>query len=164
VAVGWYLRWPEQWGLVESPAEQLFQRSPNPWAAEALYDGYFENGRSVEGLSFYVLPEEDGVTHSVYVLAEEAEGFTWLDDVFENPMEGLLIYTAASDAAVEYSIERVAVDYRDADGTQIAVMTAPTQALIDYAVGTISQEELFEQMNARTPDSAPISIDLGGGE
>ena len=111
-----------------------------------------------------MLPVEDGTTHVVYVLAEEAEGFTWSHPTFENPMEGLLFSTAASPATVEFSIERVAVDYRDADGVQVAVMTAPTDALVARVLGEISEEELFDQMNGTSPESVPISIDLGGGE
>ncbi len=139
LAVGWYLRWPERWGIVESPATRLFEPSPNPWAAEAIEAEFVDVGMSVEGLTFYVLPVEDGTTHVVYVLAEEAEGFTWSHPTFENPIEGLLYSTAASAATVEYSIERVAVDYRDADGVQIAVMTAPTDALVARVLGEITR-------------------------
>ena len=164
LSAGWYLRWPERWGLVESPATKLFEPSPNPWAAEALEEEFVDGGMSVEGLTFYVLPVEDGTTQVVYVLAEEAEGFTWSHPTFENPIEGLLYVTAASEATVEYSIERVAVDYRDADGVQVAVMTAPTEALVARVLGEISEGELFDQMNGTVPDPSPLDIDLGGGQ
>jgi len=161
---GWYLRWPEQWGLVESPAEDLFESSPNPWATDLLVEEFTELGVSVEGVTFYILPKEGGETHIAYVLVEESRGFTWSHPAFENPIEGLLILTAGSETASAFNIDRVAVDYRDPDDVQVAIMTAPTQALIDFAVGTISQDELFNQMNGRTPDSSPININLGGDE
>ena len=162
--VGWYLRWPEQWGLVESPAEELFATSPNPWAGDFLEEEFTELGLSTEGITFYIIPKDGGEAHTAYILVEEADGFTWSHPTYDNPIEGLLILTAASETAAAFTIDRVAVDYRDADDVQVAVMTAPSQALVDYAQGTISKDELFEQMNARTPDSSPITINLGGGE
>lgn len=161
-AIGWYLRWPEQWGLIDSPGDELFAVSPNPFAADALETEMVELNYPLDGLTFYVMPRDGGDYHIVYVLAQEAEGFTWTNETWENPIEGLLIITAATETAAAWRIEQIAVDYRDSSGNQVAVMTAPRQAIIDYAVGTITQEQLFDQMHGRTPDSTSLDISTGG--
>jgi hypothetical protein len=158
----WYLRLPEQWGLVESPAEEYFEGSPNPWAKDYLKQDFENEGVSTEGIMFAPMPRDEGDSHTAYILIDESEGASWSHSTYPNPIEGALIIAATGDAASLFDIERVAVDYRDASGAQVAVMTAPTDALVAFDEGTISQEELFAQMNGRTPDSAPISI--GGGE
>ena len=160
VLVGWYFRWPTQLGLVESPGEALFEPSPDPYAAEAILVELADSGINVEGVSVYVLPTEQGEMIA-YVLAEEEDGFVWSGPTFDNAIEGLLMFTAAGEVAYELEIDRVAVDYRDPDGEQIAVMTAPVDALIAHARGEITQDELFEQMNGRAGGGPSISL---GGE
>ena len=160
VAAGWAFRWTDQLGWTQNPGERLFEASPNQLATQDLLIELAVAEKPIIGTTFYVFPRDNGDSHLVYILVEEAEGFEWSDANFENPIEGLLIYTAASEAALTYSIDRVAVDYRDASGEQVAVMTAPTDALVAYATGELSQEELFAQMNGRS--GTPLSIDLGG--
>jgi len=160
VFAGWYFRWPMQLGLVESPGESLFEPSPDPYAAEAIIVELADSGINVKGLSVYVIPTEQGEMIA-YLLAEETDGFVWDGPTFDNAIEGLLMFTAASEVASELEIDRVAVDYRGPEGEQIAVMTAPVDALVAVALGEITQDELFDQMNGRAGGGSSISL---GGE
>lgn len=159
IGLGWLLGWYEELGLVDSPAEELFAGSRDPWAAENILLGLEENGIATEGLSVYVMPSESGGTFA-YLVADESKGFRWTGPTFDNAIEGLLMFTAASETAETTPIDRVAVEYKDAEGEQVAIMTGPTQAFIDYATGEISKQELFDQMNGRA--GQPSGITLGG--
>lgn len=147
VVVGWFLNWPAQWGLVDTPAEKMFSASPDPYAGEALTAELGSQGVTMTGITVYVMPSQESTGQIAYFLIEDTEGAEWKDETYKSPAEGLLMYAAASQAAVDFDIVRIAVDHRDADGLQIATLTAPVDALRAYGNSEISQEELFDQMN-----------------
>lgn len=150
MGAGWFLHWPEKLGLVASPAEKLFEQSPNPWAAQALKAELSKQGVPVKGVTFYVLQSEDSTGSFAYVLIEDSRGAKWTlstHEKFRSAVEGFLVLTATTKAAKEYGIERIAVDHRNAENLQVAVLTAKTRVLREYAAGAISQQELFDQMD-----------------
>lgn len=143
---GWFFNWPEQWGLVASPSEKLFE-SPNPWAGEALEAELVKLGQSSEGITVYVLPGDDG-SNVAYILLEEAKGYKYVQaEVGDNAIEGTLVLAAGTQAVSDYSIGRIAVDHRDDKGAQAAVMTAPVDKLLEYGGGALTQEQVFEYMD-----------------
>ena len=161
IGAGWFFHWPEKIGLAASPAEKLFESSPNPWAAQALKAELSKQGVPVKGVTFYVLPSEDSSGSFAYVLIEDSRGAKWTlstHEKYRSAAEGFLVLTATTKAAKEYGIERVAVDHRTAENLQAAVLTAKTRILRKYAAGKISQQELFDQMDGY----ADISGFIGG--
>jgi len=148
VAVGWFFNVPVRWGLVASPAEQLFEPGVNPYASNALAEELAGQGLNMEGVSVYVVPAEDPAAHTAYILVDDMQGASWQHDTYKSAAEGFMILAAATQAADTYGIERIAVDHRNAEGVQAAVVTAPTPALREYAAGSITQQELFDQMDA----------------
>jgi hypothetical protein len=147
VAAGWFFNWPAQWGLVASPSEALFEPGVNPYASDALEEELAAQGLNMQGVSVYVVSAEDGSGHTAYLLVDDQKGADWSHETYRSAAEGLLILSATTQAADTYGISRVAVDHRDEQGTQAAVMTAPVVALREYAAGAISQQELFDQMD-----------------
>ncbi len=147
LAAGWFFDIPVRWGLVASPAERLFEPGVNPYASEALEEELAAQGLNMQGVSAYVVASEDPPGQVAYILVDDQEGTEWSHDVYRSPAEGLLILSATTQAADTYGIVRVAVDHRDENGTQAAVVTAPVPALREYAAGTITQQELFDQMD-----------------
>jgi hypothetical protein len=161
ITAGWYFRWPQQLGLIESPGATLFEASPDPYAAEMILLELTEDGIAVEGLLVYVIATDEGELIA-YVLADESDGFVWNGPTYDNAIEGLLILTADTHAAAALEIDRVAVDYRDSEGEQIAVMTAPLPSLVAYHNDAYTKEQLFEDMNGRAGGTGGFSISLGG--
>jgi hypothetical protein len=156
LAAGWFFNVPVRWGLVASPAEEFFDRSSNPWAERDLEAELAAQGIALDGIWVMVQPNEDGSANVAYILVDDAAGADWkpADYGYKNAVEGFLVLTATSKAAERYDIERVAVDHRDMEGVQAAVMTAPTSVIQDFAAGTITKEQMFQEMDGYA--------DLGG--
>ena len=146
-AAGWFFNWPAQWGLVASPAESVFEPGVNPYASDDLEAELAAQGLNMQGVSVFVVATEDGSGHVAYILVDDQNGADWSHDTYRSAAEGFLILSAGTQAADTYAISRIAVDHRDEQGTQAAVMTAPTTALREYAAGAITQQELFDQMD-----------------
>lgn len=161
--LGWFFNVPVRWGLVASPSEQLFSQSSNPWAEEAIEAELAEQGIEMQGIYVFVYPNDDGTGHLAYVMVDDAKGATWrwAESGYPSAAEGLLVLTAATNAAETYAVTRVAVDHRDADGVQAAIVTGPTSALREFADGTITREQLFEQLDGNA-DIAGVLAGMGG--
>lgn len=156
--LGWFFNWPRRWGLVASPAEELFEGSPNPWAADAIVADLQEMGVSAEGITVYVLRVPDSEEIVAYVLVEDARGAAWSHEAYRSAVEGLLVLVSQTEAASRYAVTRVAVDYRDAENIQVAVMTVPAEAGRAYGAGEITREAFFATANG----NADIAGFLGG--
>jgi hypothetical protein len=156
VSLGWFFNVPVRWGLVASPAEEFFARTSNPWAERDLENEFAAQGIALDGVWVMVHPNDDGSGNIAYILVDDAAGADWkpADYGYRNAVEGFLVLTATSQAAERYDIERVAVDHRDMEGVQAAVMTAPTPVLREFAAGTVTKEQLFQEMDGYA--------DLGG--
>ena len=57
-----------------------------------------------------------------------------------------MVALATSDLAAAQDIGRVALDYRDTGGEQMAVITAPAEVLRQYARGEISEETVMDAL------------------
>ena len=148
IGAGWFFNWPVAWGLVSSPAEQLFEPGVNPYASDGLASELAAQGLGMEGVTVYVIPNEDASGHLAYILVDDTKGASWSHEKYKSAAEGFMILAATTQAADKYGIVRVAVDHRDGNGVQAAVVTAPVPALREYAAGSITQQELFDQMDA----------------
>ena len=162
IGAGWFFHWPEKIGLVASPAEKLFEASPNPWAAKALKAELSKQGRARQGRHLLraaiggfvrqlrVCPHrrqpggEVDAEHAREV-QERSRGLPGAHGNYEGG-EG----STASNA----SRSTIAT----ADNLQVAVLTAKTSVLRKYAAGKISQQALFDQMDVY----ADVSGFIGG--
>ena len=148
LGAGWFFNVPARLGIVASPSEEFYSASSNPWAEEAVIAELTAEGIALDGVSVWVQSSPDSDAMIAYILVDGSRGATWdVRGEYRSAVEGFLVYTALTQAATDYGIERVAVDHWDESGTQAAIMTAPTSVLRDFAAGTISKEQLYEQMD-----------------
>jgi hypothetical protein len=160
VACGWLFRWPEKLGIVSTPAEALFEQSPDPFAADLLMAELASDGFTPGGAEAWVMPamQRDG-TLAHFVL-DESKGFSWLGD-HGSPVESLMVLVSTSQVAADYSIELVGVDYRDSTGDQVVVLVAPTDVVRAYAEGAATREEFLLALDGRSTIEQLIDSQLG---
>lgn len=138
---------PEQLGLRKPPAERLLSGEPDRASADAILSALNEGGLNTQGVRLYVLPLEGTNSQIAYAVLEASEGFTFDYSGGDDAMTGLLVQMATSQAVTDARIERVAIDYRNATGDQVAVITAPVAILRAYAEGRASAEEVSNALD-----------------
>lgn len=138
---------PEQLGLRKPPAERLLSGEPDRASADAILSALTEGGLNTQGVRLYVLPVEGTDAQIAYAVLEASEGFTFDYSQNDDAMTGLLVRMATSQAVTEARIERVAIDYRNATGDQVAVITAPVAILRAFAEGRASAEEVSNALD-----------------
>lgn len=138
---------PERLGLRKPPAERLLSGEPDRASADAILSALTEAGLDTQGVRLYVLPVEGQNTQIAYAVLEASEGFTFDYSDNEDAMTGLLVRMATSEAVTNARIERVAIDYRNTTGDQVAVFTAPVSVLRAYAEGRASAEDVSNALD-----------------
>lgn len=138
---------PERLGLRKPPAERLLSGEPDRASADAILSALNEGGLSTQGVRLYVLPVEGTNYQIAYAVLEASEGFTFDYSGGDDAMTGLLVQMATSEEVTDARIERVAIDYRNASGDQVAVITAPVSILRAYAEGRASAEEVSNALD-----------------
>lgn len=133
---------PERLGLRQPPAERLLSGEPDRASADALISTLEEGGLDTQGVRLYVLRVAGENYQIAYAVLEASEGFTFDYSQDEDAMTGLLVRMATSEAVTNARIERVAIDYRNTTGDQVAVVTAPVSVLRAYAEGRATAEEV----------------------
>jgi hypothetical protein len=162
VACGWFFRWPAKLGIVESPAEQMFEENgPLPVVDAVLMADLEERGFDSTGALLYVaesLEHEDGSVALFFL--DESEGFSWMGEE-SSPVESLMLLVATSQVAQDAGIVRVAVDYRDSEGERVTVLTGPTDVIRAYAEGSATREEFLTSLDGQASLGKLIDAQLG---
>lgn len=149
---------PQRWGLRRSPAERAFEPEPDRAASVALTLELEEAGIDTRGLFLYVLPYADGQQGAVlYAVLDDAEGFRFPDRRNPDAVLDYLALLAVAETTSASGVQQVAVDYRDSSGNQIAVLTAPTQAIVAFAQGQMSREDFMQELEGKI-DLASLTI------
>ncbi len=91
-----------RWGLVASPAEQLFEPGVNPYASDALADELAAQGLNMQGVSVIVVPAEDPSAHVAYILVDDHAGRRLEHDTYKSAAEGFMVLAATTQAADTY--------------------------------------------------------------
>jgi hypothetical protein len=139
----------ERLGLREPPAEKLLSGTPDRAVAEEVLNELHEASIDPTGISLYVLPVEGTDKSVAYAVLDASKGFNFSFSGDEDPFIGLLERLGTGPAAAEANIERVAIDYRDAGGGSLLLLTAPTDALQAFSKGQIDREALLEAIDGK---------------
>ncbi len=135
-------------GLESSTAEQVLGDNPDRATARAIMAEFEAEGIDTEGLHVYVLPFKGSSQQLAYALLDARAGFTFSHSGGNDAITDMLLRLADSDAARAGNIARVAIDYRNEEGDQLLVITAPVDKLQAFARGEISEEELADALDA----------------
>ena len=138
---------PMRLGLISSPAEKMFTEPADPEARATLTQDFEQAGQPTKGISFYVLPFKDRGYSLAYVVLDQSQGYRYVDTGFDNPVFAAFGLVARSKAVEEAQIYRVAVEFREPDGSTLCVLTAPVFAIQQYAAKTIDKKQFIAQMD-----------------
>jgi hypothetical protein len=152
---------PQRWGLRRSPAERAFAPEPDRAVAVALTTELREAGVDTTGLYLYVLPYEEQQGSVLYAVLDGSSGFGLNRSTDSEPILDYMGLLAQSEAAQQAGIQRVAVDYRDSEGQQVAVLTASTASVLAFSRGDMPLETFMQELEGKV-DVA--SIGIGGLE
>lgn len=150
---------PQRWGLRTSPAEHTFEPEPDRIASMALAAELDEAGVDTTGLYLYVLPYVERERGAVlYAVLDGTMEFRFPS---RDPSAVLdyMALLAESETVQSASVSRIAVDYRDRSGAQIAVLTAPVDAVLAFSRGEMSQEDFMEALEGKIDVTG---LSLGG--
>ena len=144
-----YFKVPERLGLKEPPAEHLLSSTPDRVAAQEIKDGLQVAGVGTAGLDLYVIPVEGKDYNLAVAVLNEADGFKFTGLGGQDVVVEFLKNLTVGDAAQKHNIGRVALHYVNAEGVTKVSMTAPTQALRDFAAGKITRAALLEAIEGK---------------
>jgi hypothetical protein len=133
-------------GLRQSPAERLLSGEPDRQAAQLIMDELSGSGVDTQGMSLYVLPIEGQSYSLAYAVLDASAGFRFDRTAGGDSVLALLERMATTDATGAYTIGRVAIDYRGPEGNRVLTLTAPTQAIRDFAEGRITRDTFMQAL------------------
>ena len=135
---------PVRLGLRQSPVERLLSGQPDRQAAQTILDELTQGGMDTQGMWLYVLPIEGQSYSLAYALLDASEGFQFDRSTDGDGITALLVGIATTDAADAHGIGRVAIEYQNLSDKRILTLTAPTQAIRDFADGNISRNAFMQ--------------------
>jgi len=149
IGAAMYFKVPERLGLKQPPAEHLLSGTPDRVAAQEIKNGLRAAGIGTEGLTLYVLPVEGKDYNLVVAVLDETQGFKFQGLGNEDVVIEFFKSLALGGTARKHNVGRVAIHYVNDQGELKVSMTAPTQALRDFADGKITRESLLEAIEGK---------------
>jgi hypothetical protein len=144
-----YFRIPQKIGLIKSPADQLFTMTPDSEKAAVIMENLTTAGLNTKGVEVYVLPVA-GTDHNVaMVVLDASKGFDFSSYGGTDPVKDFL---AVVSKAQQEGINRAAVTYYDEQGRQLVAATVPTDAVLAYSQGKLTDTQLMEKVDVGTDD------------
>ncbi len=141
---------PQRLGIVQTPTERLLSSTPDREAAGELMADLQELGVNTQGINLYVIPKKDSDQSILYAELDSSEGFNWETlGGSRSPIEDAMSLLAELDQSGEYGIERIAVDYIDENGDSLAIVTAPTGAILEFENGTITRQQFMQAIEGK---------------
>ena len=137
-------RVPQNIGLVKSPADRLFSTTPDREKATTIMENLATAGLDAPGVEVYVLPVSDTDDTIAMIVLDASKGFTFNSTNSTDPIKDLL---GVVSAAEQQGITRAAVVYYNEEGSPMATATVPTDAVVAYSQGKLSDRQLMERVD-----------------
>jgi hypothetical protein len=141
------LRIPQQVGLLPT-AETLLADTPDREGAEELMTSLEASGIDTTGVSLHLLPMREGDAVIAYAVLDTSAGFSF-PTAADRPGLIEMFVQLAGGRAQELGVTRVAVDYRDANGTSLGLLTAPVAAIARVASGQDDLDAFSRSLDGR---------------
>jgi hypothetical protein len=145
------MRIPQQVGLIPT-AETLLADTPDREGAAELMASIEGSGIDTTGMSLHLLPMRDNSGVIAYAVLDTSAGFRF-PAASDRPGLVEMFVRLADGRAQQLGVTRVAVDYRDAAGTSLGVLTAPVGSIARVASGQDDLETFSRSLDGR--------VDLG---
>ena len=140
---------PEKIGLVKSPAEKLYTQ-PNDTEKTALVIESLQNtGMNMQGVEVYVMPVTGTDHNTALIVLDASKGFNFNDSGITDPIDDFIAVAAE---ARQQGINRAAVIYYDEQGKALLTVTLPTDDVVAYSQGKLTDEQLMEQVDIGAND------------
>jgi len=147
VSAALYFRIPQQLGLLPS-AQRTFADTPDREAATALKDELTKAGIDTKGMGIYVLPFRDKPGSVAYVTLDSAQGFNFKSGT-KDPVIDYFKQMAQSEATQKYGLQRIAIEYKGANGTSLLSLTASTDSIKAFVNGTLPRSEFLKKLDGQ---------------
>jgi hypothetical protein len=148
------LRIPQQVGLIPT-AETLLADTPDREGAAELMTSLEASGIDPTGMSLHLLPMREADAVIAYAVLDTSAGFRF-PTAAERPGLIEMFVRLADGRARELGVTRVAVDYRDATGRSLGVLTAPASAIARVASGQDDLETFSQSLDGRVDVGAVL--------
>jgi hypothetical protein len=148
-AVLQYFRIPQKIGLIKAPADVLFTMTPDSEKAAVIMQNLSLAGLNTEGVEVYVLPVAGTDDNVAMIVLDASKGFSFNNYSSVDPVKDFL--TVISQAQQD-GINRAAVTYFDEEGRQLVAATVPTDVVIAYSQGNLTDNQLMEKVDVGTDD------------
>lgn len=139
-------------GIFGMEAREVYEAAPDLAASQSL-TSTFEK-LDIPGVKVYVIPIKGQPTQGAFIILDASQGYRGLDPLHASDGVFLTILQdlTTKNRAENLRLAHVTVDYRDEKGETATAFTAPQDLIEDYADGSITQDEFFQN----------IEIDLMG--
>ena len=155
VAIGaLVLRVPQQIGLIPT-AETLLADTPDREGARELMASMAASGIDTTGMSLYLLPMREGDAVIAYAVLDTSAGFR-IPTAADRPGLIEMFVRLADGRARELGVTRVAIDYRDANGKSLGLLTAPAEAIARVASGQDDVATFSKSLDGRVDVGAVL--------
>ncbi|MGD1119735.1 MAG: hypothetical protein ABR886_09640 [Dehalococcoidales bacterium] len=138
---------PLRLGLVKPAAVRMISQTPDREAALKVKSDIQQAGINTSGVDVFVMPEKKSNKNVLLTVLDTSKGFSFGNAGSTDAISNYLIKLASASASD--NIDRVAFQYLDSEGKSLATITAPTDAILKYSKGQISQTEFFKAIDAR---------------
>jgi hypothetical protein len=144
-----YFRIPQKIGLIKPAAERLFTVTPDSEKAAAIMDNLVAAGMNTKGVEVYVLPVADSDDNVAMVILDVSKGFDFNNYYSADPVKDFL---AIISKAAQDGVNRAGVAYYDELGRQLVSATVPTDSVVAYSQGKITDSQLMAKVDVGTDD------------
>jgi hypothetical protein len=151
---------PQRVGLVASPGVRLLSQTPDREAAAALKTALIKTGINTQGIDLYVFPEKSSNQNVLLAVLDSSQGFYFSNYGSQDAISSYLKQLADLDKSGTYRIERIVLDYKDADGESLVGLTAPVDAIRRFSQGTMSRQDFMQAIegNVNVPKLAEAAV------
>ena len=149
VGAALYFRIPQKIGLIKPAAERLFTMTPDSEKAAVIMDNLVAAGMNTNGVEVYVLPVADTDDNVAMVVLDASKGFDFNNYYSADPVKDFLTIISK---AQQDGVNRAAVAYYDEQGRQLVAATVPTDTVVAYSQGKITDKELMAKVDVGTDD------------
>jgi hypothetical protein len=104
-------------------------------------------GLNTQGVEVYVLPVSGTDDNVAMVVLDASKGFNFNSSGSADPVKDFLTVAAK---AQQQGINRAAVAYYDEKGKPLATATLPTDAVLAYSQGKLTDRQLMEKVDVGT--------------
>jgi hypothetical protein len=150
-------RVPQRLGIWSSGAG-LLDGTPDRASAAAMVAQLAASGFDTTGLTLVVMPVKGQDGTLAYAVLDVSAGFHFPSGAAASPLLDLFGKLARGSTVDKAGIRQVAIEYRDAGGHRLGVLTASVAAIRQFVAGQLDQQAFSAQLHG---DVDPAAFQAG---